>query len=198
MLSFVKSQLPPLRDTLAQMSLSEPSNRMPGSIPLDDVSSRKSLVSEDAHDHDTNKEHADHDASVQDHKEEEDEESSTDTSVQSEVFLIVHANLKRKSSHPYDLQVQLVRPKNRGRSTTTSSAGHHSAVKDDHTQQGLSRRPSFQSFRSTQSGRSDSNEQSLGRRMIPMYNLDYHHIRPKLVLDAGTDQVMAKFSKKGI
>ena len=58
MLSFMKSQLPPLRDTLAQMSLSEPSNRMPGSIPLDDVSSRKSLVSEDAHDHDTNKEHA--------------------------------------------------------------------------------------------------------------------------------------------
>ena len=198
MLSFVKSQLPPLRDTLAQMSLSEPSNRMPGSIPLDDVSSRKSLVSEDAHDHDTNKEHAAYDASVQDHKEKEDEESSTDTSVQSEVFLIVHANLKRKSSHPYDLQVQLVRPKNRGRSTTTSSAGHHSAVKDDHTQQGLSRRPSFQSFRSTQSCRSDSNEQSLGRRMIPMYNLDYHHIRPKRVLDAGTDQVMAKFSKKGI
>ena len=74
MLSFVKSQLPPLRDTLAQMSLSEPSNRMPGSIPLDDVSSRKSLVSEDVHDHDTNKEHAADDASVQDHKEEEEEE----------------------------------------------------------------------------------------------------------------------------
>ena len=57
MLSFVKSQLPPLRDTLAQMSLSEPSNRMPGGILLDDVSSRKSLVSEDAHEHDTNMEH---------------------------------------------------------------------------------------------------------------------------------------------
>ena len=75
MLSFVKSQLPPLRDTLAQMSLSEPSNRMPGGIPLDDVSSRKSLVSEDAHEHDTNMEHGAHAASVHDHKEEEEEDS---------------------------------------------------------------------------------------------------------------------------
>lgn len=198
MLSFMKSQLPPLRDMLAQMSQNEPSTRMPGGIPFDDVSSRKSVVSEDARDHDLAQENRENTASVHDHGEMEEEVSSTDTSVQSEVFLIVHANLKRKSSHPYDLQVQLVRPKNRGRSTTTSSASNHQTPKDDYLQPVLHRRSSSQSFRSTHSGKSDSNEQLLGRRMIPMYNLDYHHIRPKLVLDAGTDQAMAKFSKKGI
>ncbi|WFD18245.1 26S proteasome non-ATPase regulatory subunit [Malassezia caprae] len=36
------------------------------------------------------------------------------------------------------------------------------------------------------------------RRTIALYNLDYHHIRPKLVLDAGTDQQVAKFTRRSV
>ncbi|PWO01312.1 hypothetical protein FA09DRAFT_292905 [Tilletiopsis washingtonensis] len=88
-----------------------------------------------------------------------------------------------KQSNPLNLQIQLVTP---------SAAGGS----------GASRVASIISSRSQRSEASSGGVSSVSgsnaRRVTPLYNLSFHTILPTVVTDAGTDQKVAKFSRKGV
>jgi hypothetical protein len=70
----------------------------------------------------------------------------------------------------------------------------------------LKRSSSINSSRSTRSARSDvssgaysaTSSNSANRRVTPLYNLNFHNITATTVTDAGTDEKVAKFGKRGV
>ncbi|WFC94218.1 hypothetical protein MBRA1_000851 [Malassezia brasiliensis] len=121
-----------------------------------------------------------------------------------EELIIVQPSLKKQHYHPYNLQIQLL---SRGRtgSNPNSDAGHSEGRSRSNS--GSSLVPAAElrrsnSTSSTRSGGSDMSSSSSNgvstRRAIPLYNLDYHHIRTTHIVDAGTDQNVAKFTRKGV
>lgn len=69
--------------------------------------------------------------------------------------------------------------------------------------QGLKRSSSMTSSRSTRSeassgGYSNASSSTSGRRVTPLYNLNFHSITATTVTDAGTDEKVAKFGKKAV
>lgn len=118
-----------------------------------------------------------------------------------EVLVIVHANPKKKQHHPYNLQVQLVSRRrersNTGTSTQSNVSSSPSAeLASEDTQH--QRSASLSSTKSTVSENSDSSASSISRRTMPLYNFDYHHIRTTQVRDAGTEQIVAKYTRRGL
>lgn len=115
-----------------------------------------------------------------------------------------------KQANPFNLQIQLVMPQqlqNRRdgsarRSSMDSSVatGDVSATPSGERNE-LRRRDSIASTRSAGSEVSTANSvasASAGRRVTPLYNLNFHSILATTVSDAGTDQKVAKYTKKGI
>lgn len=120
-----------------------------------------------------------------------------------EQLIIVQPALKRQHHHPYNLQIQLL-GRSRTGSNPNSENGHGTRSRSN---SGASSRVSIDlarsnSFSSSRSGGSDvsagSSSGNTTRRAIPLYNLDFHHIRTTNIIDAGTDQNVAKFTRKGV
>ncbi|CBQ71224.1 conserved hypothetical protein [Sporisorium reilianum SRZ2] len=112
-----------------------------------------------------------------------------------------------KQANPLNLQIQLVMPqqlqsRRDGSQRRSSMDSSHSPAELTPTHgTELRRRESIASNRSAGSELSTSGSiasTSSGRRVTPLYNLNFHHILSTTVSDAGTDQKVAKYSKKGI
>lgn len=185
----------PLKNLFAGLSLhgltlGEPSSVMPGTMHLDDASSCHSRLDERVRRGSSGS--AIQTPSVQEKKEEATETTSDHTRSsgmhQPEVLIIVQPSLKRRQHHPYNLQTQLLVNSEMQRRSANSSDS------DEYENQ-RKKRPSLLRSGSGSSTQSDS---SIHRRTIPLYNLDFHHIRTTCVLDAGTDQLVAKFSRRGL
>ncbi|KAJ6625982.1 hypothetical protein B0H10DRAFT_568192 [Mycena sp. CBHHK59/15] len=130
-----------------------------------------------------------------------------------------------KTNHPLNLQVQLVPPNARGPSgltsasrqsldlsasappmpvdstpstpvTATPGAGYDSGAPLARTASNRSTASStYSSAASVASGSSSAS----GRRMIvPLYNLQAHNVMTNIIVDAGTDAKIARFTKRGI
>lgn len=115
-----------------------------------------------------------------------------------------------KDRNPLNLQIQLVVP-----STSLPSRTSGESVRDSSSNLGLPsassssgilreplrRRGSSGSSHSARSemttASSASGSTSASRKVTPLYNLAVHSIMPTTVSDAGTDQRVAKYSKKG-
>ncbi|EPQ55963.1 hypothetical protein GLOTRDRAFT_121311 [Gloeophyllum trabeum ATCC 11539] len=130
----------------------------------------------------------------------------------SETFIIVRPP-PSKSNHPLNLQVQLVPPNARDRSSARrsldmSSAGE--AFDPSDTPSTLTRTTSgrsditsvyssaYSSVASLSSMASTSSGSSGRRMIIPLYNLQAHNVMTNVVVDAGTDAKVAKFGKRGM
>jgi hypothetical protein len=122
-----------------------------------------------------------------------------------------------KQSNPLNLQIQLVTPSAAGGSGASrvsgemsrdesglSTAGSTSSVGSSAAVGGgaVTRSASIISSRSQRSEASSGGVSSVSgsnaRRVTPLYNLSFHTILPTVVTDAGTDQKVAKFSRKGV
>ncbi|WFC97926.1 hypothetical protein MYAM1_000646 [Malassezia yamatoensis] len=121
-----------------------------------------------------------------------------------EQLIIVQPSLKRQHHHPHNLQIQLI-SRGRTNSNPNSDSGHEGTRSRSNSSTsahstGILRRANSTS--SARSIRSDSPGASSSvaslRRAIPLYNLDFHQIRATHILDAGTDQNVAKFTRKGV
>ncbi|EGG00289.1 uncharacterized protein MELLADRAFT_79280 [Melampsora larici-populina 98AG31] len=111
-----------------------------------------------------------------------------------EVFVIVRPP-PSKTNHPLNLQVQLVLP--------TLPANSASVHQNESSNSDLRRTPSVRSGQSERSNSSllsmtNSEASRRGRRVTPLYNLQWHTVLPTWISDAGTDAKIAKFIKKGI
>ncbi|WFD42012.1 hypothetical protein MPSI1_000649 [Malassezia psittaci] len=121
-----------------------------------------------------------------------------------EELIIVQPSIKRQHHHPHNLQIQLI-SRGRTNSNPNSDSGHDGTRSRSNSSTsvhstGILKRAnstsSARSFHSDASGNSSSAASS--RRAIPLYNLDFHQIRATHILDAGTDQNVAKFTRKGV
>lgn len=112
-----------------------------------------------------------------------------------------------KQANPLNLQIQLVMPQqlqhrrdgSQRRSSMESSIAPSELPTTPSTE--LRRRDSITSTRSAGSEVSTSGSVAStgsGRRVTPLYNLNFHHILSTTVSDAGTDQKVAKYVRKGI
>lgn len=112
-----------------------------------------------------------------------------------------------KQANPLNLQIQLVMPQqlqnrrdgSQRRSSMDSSVAHGELSSAPSME--LRRRDSITSTKSAGSELSASGSvasASSGRRVTPLYNLNFHNILSTTVSDAGTDQKVAKYVKKGI
>ncbi|KAJ1044867.1 hypothetical protein NDA10_002833 [Ustilago hordei] len=112
-----------------------------------------------------------------------------------------------KQANPLNLQIQLVMPQqlqnrrdgSQRRSSMDSSVAHGELSTAPSVE--LRRRDSITSTKSAGSELSASGSVasvSSGRRVTPLYNLNFHNILSTTVSDAGTDQKVAKYVKKGI
>ncbi|TFK48228.1 hypothetical protein OE88DRAFT_1727902 [Heliocybe sulcata] len=128
-----------------------------------------------------------------------------------ETFIIVRPP-PSKSNHPLNLQVQLVPPNARDRSSArrsldisssepfeasdaASQLSRTTSGRSDTTSVYSSAYSSVASLSSMASGSSTSS----GRRMIiPLYNLQAHNVMTNVIVDAGTDAKVAKFGKRGM
>ncbi|PKI82996.1 hypothetical protein MVES1_003186 [Malassezia vespertilionis] len=127
-----------------------------------------------------------------------------------EVLIVVQPSLKKQQQHPYNLQIQLLSPSvhanasaGAGEQKQAESGGSQSNSHAGTSENGrsCSRTNSISSSKSGHSGISDISLNSGGhssRRTIPLYTLDFHSIRASHMVDAGTDQQVAKFSRRGI
>lgn len=133
-------------------------------------------------------------------------------------LLVVVRPPPSKQSNPLNLQIQLVTPQQpnvngprvSGESsrdelpasvTNTSLGSSSGGLRSPGTQ--LRRSNSVSSSRSaiseaSSAGLSTASGSSTGRRVTPLYNLCFHSIMPTTVTDAGTDQKVAKFGKRGV
>lgn len=123
-----------------------------------------------------------------------------------------------KQINPLNLQIQLLAPQatsNNGRSSgevnredaTSLTGGQSSTSRSNNallnTSPRLSRRSSTSSARSgysetSSAGFSTLSAGSTNRRVTPLYNLCFHSILPTTITDAGTDQKVAKFGRRGV
>ncbi|TIA89031.1 hypothetical protein E3P99_02252 [Wallemia hederae] len=94
------------------------------------------------------------------------------------------------SNNPMNLQIQLVTPKS-SRQSTASDGGlsRSSSIHSDHS---LSQASNLSLHSTT------SQITSGGRKLIPLYNLQYHNVLTTAITDAGTDARIAKFTKRGL
>ncbi|KZT21278.1 hypothetical protein NEOLEDRAFT_1139578 [Neolentinus lepideus HHB14362 ss-1] len=128
-----------------------------------------------------------------------------------ETFIIVRPP-PSKSNHPLNLQVQLVPPNPRDRSSVRRSLDMSSSEPfdaSDETSQ-LSRTTSgrsdtasvyssaYSSVASLSSMASSSSTLSGRRLIIPLYNLQAHNVMTNIVVDAGTDAKVTRFGKRGM
>lgn len=192
------------REFMQSLAAHEPSTKMPGTIDFDDgAGSRKSsILDSPAHvvspqSSMTLRDTKDAPVVTVDQPTTDETKGAPVHRAVPEVLVIVHPNPKKQQHHPYNLQVQLVHNK---RPKTDSESSHNSDAEDAELHHRRKRASSFSSQQSVHSSASESSSSSsaYGRRTIALYNLDYHHIRSTQVLDAGTDQHVAKFTKKGI
>ncbi|CEH12880.1 hypothetical protein CBOM_00838 [Ceraceosorus bombacis] len=120
-----------------------------------------------------------------------------------------------KQSNPLNLQIQLVTPLTQSGSGSrvsgelsredsvmsgVSSNGQPGTPSSSH---GVRRSNSMSSQRSGRSevssgGMSTSSSTGASRRVTPLYNLFFHSLLPTTVSDAGNDQKIAKFGRKGV
>ncbi|WFD25335.1 hypothetical protein MNAN1_000304 [Malassezia nana] len=203
----------PWHEVFQALSMKEPSSTMPGGLALDDASSRHSVK----FDHNDKERTTSLSSSREEMMAEEAAPKAVPTPTSkttrpcSEVLVIVQPNPKIQQHHPFNLQVQLVSPKQRSdrgdaEHNGQSDSGHSEAsngVASNSSGKTLgvsvARSSSQRSLKSHHSGNSESSVLSVNaRRTIALYNLDYHQIRPKLVLDAGTDQMVAKFLRRTV
>lgn len=112
-----------------------------------------------------------------------------------------------KQTNPLNLQIQLVMPQQlfsrRDGSQRRSSIDSSAATADlpPTPSNELRRRDSIASTRSAGSELSAAGSVASagsGRRVTPLYNLNFHQILSTTVSDAGTDQKVAKYVKRGI
>lgn len=109
----------------------------------------------------------------------------------SETFIFVRPP-PAKSNHPLNLQVQLVPPNTRAPGLPTPRQSIDDTIPEtplSRTPSNLSSTSSFASVSSTASGR---------RMIIPLYNLQAHNVMTNIIVDAGTDAKIAKFTKRGM
>lgn len=94
------------------------------------------------------------------------------------------------SNNPMNLQIQLVTPKS-NRQSTASDGGlsRSSSIHSDHS---LGQASNLSLHSTT------SQITSGGRKLIPLYNLQYHNVLTTAITDAGTDARIAKFTKRGL
>ncbi|KAJ6492902.1 hypothetical protein C8R47DRAFT_1270356, partial [Mycena vitilis] len=114
-----------------------------------------------------------------------------------------------KSNHPLNLQVQLVPPNSRGPSGLTSASRQSldlsaSAPATGEYESGAplartaSNRSTASSTYSSVSTTSTSSTASSRRMIVPLYNLQAHNVMTNIIVDAGTDAKIARFTKRGI
>ncbi|KAK7055535.1 hypothetical protein R3P38DRAFT_1359721 [Favolaschia claudopus] len=129
-----------------------------------------------------------------------------------------------KSNHPLNLQVQLVPPNSKGPSGLTSASRQSldlsasapvtpsnsapstpvDASPNEAYQSGAplarteSNRSTASSTYSSTSTTSTSSTTSSRRMIVPLYNLQAHNVMTNIIVDAGTDAKIARFTKRGI
>ena len=107
-----------------------------------------------------------------------------------EVLIIVRSRLKRQHHHPYNLQVQLVSPNpvgtEAGDSDSISRGGRTFSGSECGSTTGSENNAGF------------SNDTLQGAKVVPLYNVVYHHVLPSLLLDACTDERVTKYSRRGV
>ncbi|CAO1615994.1 unnamed protein product [Parajaminaea phylloscopi] len=131
-----------------------------------------------------------------------------------ELLIIVRPPPSSKDRNPLNLQIQLVVPqapaaaaaRTSGETSRDASGlvvGQPSTPGSSSS--GVVRRPSVSSTRSGRSEASSSAVSSIGggggggvKRVTPLYNLSFHSILPTTISDAGTDERVAKYSRKGV
>ncbi|KAN0065559.1 hypothetical protein ACQY0O_001397 [Thecaphora frezii] len=113
-----------------------------------------------------------------------------------------------KQVNPLNLQIQLVMPNQRReassrrrsvdstRSQEASPIRQPVALRRSGSSVSAKSRSSDVSVAPSTAGSTASS--SSGRRVTPLYNLGYHSIMSSVVTDAGTDQKVAKYTKKGV
>ncbi|KAI6037963.1 hypothetical protein EDC04DRAFT_2570547 [Pisolithus marmoratus] len=122
-----------------------------------------------------------------------------------ETFIVVRPP-PSKSIHPLSLQVQLVPPQSRvaGSSSTMHAldSSHPDGTTDSsevaRTSSDRSDYSGYTSATSISSFASTSTTSSGRRTIIPLYNLQAHHVMTNTIVDAGTDAKVAKFVKRGL
>ncbi|KAI6126322.1 hypothetical protein EDD16DRAFT_1473602 [Pisolithus croceorrhizus] len=122
-----------------------------------------------------------------------------------ETFIVVRPP-PSKSIHPLNLQVQLVPPQSRapGSSSTVQAldSSHSNGGPDSsdsaRTSSDRSDYSGYSSATSISSFASSSTASSGRRTIIPLYNLQAHHVLTNTIVDAGTDAKVAKFTKRGL
>ncbi|TIB77580.1 hypothetical protein E3Q22_02996 [Wallemia mellicola] len=96
------------------------------------------------------------------------------------------------SNNPMNLQIQLVTPKsNRQSMASDSNLSRSSSLHSSHS---LGQASNL----SLHSTTSQSQFTAGGRKLIPLYNLQYHNVLTTAITDAGTDAKIAKFTKRGL
>ncbi|KAJ7630109.1 hypothetical protein DFH06DRAFT_706643 [Mycena polygramma] len=129
-----------------------------------------------------------------------------------------------KSNHPLNLQVQLVPPNSRGPSGLTSASRQsldlsasapvtpidsapttpvESRTSGEYESgaplaRTASNRSTASSTYSSVSTTSTSSTASSRRMIVPLYNLQAHNVMTNIIVDAGTDAKIARFTKRGI
>ncbi|KAL4077756.1 hypothetical protein J3A83DRAFT_4087373 [Scleroderma citrinum] len=122
-----------------------------------------------------------------------------------ETFIVVRPP-PSKSIHPLNLQVQLVPPQSRHASSSTTihalDSNHSQTPRDSsdltRTSSERSDYSGYTSATSISSVSSASTTSSTRRTIIPLYNLQAHHVMANTIVDAGTDAKVAKFAKRGL
>ncbi|KAG6329188.1 hypothetical protein ID866_9901 [Astraeus odoratus] len=125
-----------------------------------------------------------------------------------ETFIVVRPP-PSKSTHPLNLQVQLVPPQARQASSSATihaldndTSHRHNDTSDstDHARTSCDRSDysGYTSAASISSFASTSTTSSGRRTIIPLYNLQAHHVMTNIIVDAGTDAKVAKFAKRGL
>lgn len=124
-----------------------------------------------------------------------------------ELLVIVRPPPSSKDRNPLNLQIQLVLPQAPPAGGQARTSGESSRDATTMKQPELRRRGSTSSSRSGRSEVTTASSSSYGgggsssssnRRVTPLYNLSIHSILPTTISDAGTDQRVAKYSKKGV
>lgn len=109
-----------------------------------------------------------------------------------------------KDRNPLNLQIQLVVPQAPPAASRVSGESTRDSASTPALRPGgeLKRRGSSSSTRSGVSVVTNASSASStgggGRKVTPLYNLSFHTILPSTVSDAGTDQKVAKYSRKGV
>ncbi|KIO05820.1 hypothetical protein M404DRAFT_504898 [Pisolithus tinctorius Marx 270] len=122
-----------------------------------------------------------------------------------ETFIVVRPP-PSKSIHPLNLQVQLVPPQSRVASSSSTvqalDSSHQNGTTDSsdlaRTSSDRSDYSGYTSATSVSSFASTSTTSSGRRTIIPLYNLQAHHVMTNTIVDAGTDAKVAKFIKRGL